>query len=67
MIRIFQWREVEVAVGILVIEGTLGKEMAEWRELMSKLECVILTKEVDILIWKLVTLGKFTTRGMYRY
>ena len=41
--------------------------MVEWREWMSKLECVILEEEDDTVIWKLQTSGKFTTRSMYMY
>jgi len=41
-------------------------EMEEWRELMAKLEAVILTEMDDKVCWKLEHSGKFTTRSMYR-
>ena len=43
-----------------------GEAEMEWRELMAKLEAVILTKVDDKVCWKLEHSGKFTTRSMYR-
>jgi hypothetical protein len=40
--------------------------VVEWRELMLKLEGITLTKEEDIVTWKLEPSGKYTTRSMYR-
>ena len=44
-----------------------GEAEMEWRELMAKLEAVILTKVDDKVCWKLEHSGKFTTRSMYRF
>ena len=41
--------------------------MEEWRELMAKLEAVILTEMDDKVCWKLEHSGQFTTRSMYRF